>query len=241
MGKNYCHNRAIELAQGDLFLILDSDDAIVDECLEVFWNIWTGIEDEIREDIYGVSCLCKDGYTNELIGHAVEDGLIENAYKWKHENRIYFDSWGALNAKLFKKILFPQLDNIKFIPEAYLWDKASNRRKVLSTNKILKIVYYQNDGFSNNILKSYVNHSKGRYIYHKMVINELFLELLKVNSVRLVKDIIQFIRMGFHSKYSLGEIINDINNIYRKLIVIIFIPIGLYFYIRDNYKENSNV
>jgi len=232
-GKNYCHNKAIKLAQGELFLILDSDDAIVPECMDVFWSYWMKISEDDKKDIYGVSCLCKNGYTDSLIGHKVEEGLIKNTFIWKHKNRIYFDGWAALNTVVFKKYLFPEIEDIKFIPEAYLWDKISKNRKIYSTNEILKIIFYQNDGFSKNIIDSYVKHSKGRYLYHKMVINDLFWDLLKANPIRLLKDFIQFGRMGFHSRIKVKYMLKDINSIYKKNILFFTIPISYFFFISD--------
>ena len=232
-GKNYCHNEAIKMAKGELFLILDSDDAIVPECMEVFWKYWETISLNDKKDIYGISCLCKNGYTNTLIGHKVEEGLIKNAFIWKHKNKMYFDNWAALNTKVFKNYLFPEIEKVKFIPEAYVWDKASKNRKIFVTNEILKIVFYQKEGFTKNIIDSYINHSKGRYLYHKMVINELFWDLLKVNPLRLLKDFIQFGRMGFHSDYSIKKMLTDLNTFYKKFIMIFIFFISFYFYRKD--------
>lgn len=232
-GKNYCHNRAVSIARGELFLILDSDDAITPECMDVFWKYWKNLNEQLKSEIYGINCLCKDGYTGKLIGHEVKGGVVNNAYKHKHKNKIYFDGWGALNTSLFKKNLFPEIEGIKFIPEAYLWDSVGNHRKVLSVNDILKNVYYQKDGFSNDIIKSYKNHSQGRYIYHQMVINELFNELFKYNKIRLLKDLIQFGRMGFHSGYSSLIILKDVKKFFKKVIVFFVLPFSFYFYKKD--------
>jgi len=128
-GKNYCHNKAITLAKGELFLILDSDDAITSNCMDVFWKHWQNLDNKIKKDIYGINCLCRDGYTNQLIGHKVKEGLFSDGYKWKHQNRVYFDGWGALNTEIFKKYLFPEIEGIKFIPEAYLWDGTGDKRR----------------------------------------------------------------------------------------------------------------
>ncbi len=235
-GKNYCHNKAVTMAEGELFLILDSDDAIVPECMEVFWDYWIHIDQNIKDDIYGINCLCKNGYTDELIGHPVQEGLMDDAYRWKYANRVFFEAWGALNTKLFKRYLFPEIEGVKFIPEAYLWDSVGNGRKVFATNEILRVVYHQDDGFTNDIIRSYKNHSRGRYIYHKLVINELFWKLMGYNPIRLLKDMIQFGRMGLHSGYGLYKILSDINGFYKKFLFVFCLPLSAYFYYKDGYS-----
>jgi len=232
-GKNYCHNEAVTMAKGELFLILDSDDAVTPECMEVFWSYWIKIPQDNKQEMYGVSCLCKDGYTNKLIGEKVEEGLIEDAFVWKHKNRIYFETWGALNTLLFKRYLFPEVDEITFIPEAYVWDRVAKGRRVYSTNEILRIVFHQDDGFSKYITESYIKHSKGRYLYHRMVLNDLFLDLLKANPIRLLKDFIQFGRMGFHSNYSLKKMMKDINSSYKIIFFSFIILLSVLCYKKD--------
>ena len=240
-GKNYCHNKAITLARGELFLILDSDDAITSDCMNIFWNHWQGIEDKIKENIYGINCLCRDGYTNKIIGHKVKEGLFSDGYRWKHENRVYSEAWGALNTKLFKKHLFPEIEGIKFIPEAYLWDSLSNNRILFATNDTLRIVFHQNDGFTKNLINSYKNHSKGRYIYYLLVINRLFYKLLKYNPLRAIKDMIQFGRMGLHSGYSFLKMLKDIKSIFKKVIFAFLFPVSYYFYRKDILNDKRDL
>lgn len=235
-GKNYCHNRAISLAKGELFLILDSDDEIVPECMDVFWRYWENLDENLKKDIYGINCLCKDGYTNTLIGHFVQEGLFSDSYRWKHENKVYFEAWGALNTKLFKKHLFPQIDGVKFIPEAYLWDSVGHKRAVLSTNEILRIVYFQDDGFSKNIIKSYKNHAHGRYIYHLMVVNNLYFDLFRYNFLRAIKDMIQLSRMGLHANFSIFKMAKDVRSLSKKFLFLLFLPVGFYLHKRDSRK-----
>ena len=50
-GKHIAQNRATEIAEGELFLPLDSDDTIISTALEILWNAWMSINVEKREKL----------------------------------------------------------------------------------------------------------------------------------------------------------------------------------------------
>ncbi|MDZ7817330.1 MAG: glycosyltransferase family A protein [Aliarcobacter sp.] len=100
-GKHICYNKAIDIAEGELFLILDSDDEIVNNCLETFWNYWENLSQTTKDELFSINCLCKDGYTNKRIGFELEEGLFQDAFKWRYANKITFDTWGAVSTKTF--------------------------------------------------------------------------------------------------------------------------------------------
>ncbi len=65
-GKPYATKEGIEKANGELFLICDSDDEFLPETFETFYNIWYGFSDEERDKCGGIGVLCRDQFGNRI-------------------------------------------------------------------------------------------------------------------------------------------------------------------------------
>jgi len=77
MGKHFAWNKAVQAAQGELFVPADADDEFVPETLEIFNNTWENIED--KRFFSGINVLCKDPYTGFVVGDEFPvDGMISN-------------------------------------------------------------------------------------------------------------------------------------------------------------------
>ena len=58
----------IERAEGEWFLIADSDDEFEPNTIEVFMNTYNLLPDDVKPTIAGISCLVKDSVTREVVG-----------------------------------------------------------------------------------------------------------------------------------------------------------------------------
>ena len=65
-GKHIATNVAAQIAKGEFFITIDSDDSVKDNALETFINEWNKIPDEDRSKYKGISCrTCNEsGKTN---------------------------------------------------------------------------------------------------------------------------------------------------------------------------------
>ena len=66
-GKHIAVNRGVQQARGELFLIVDSDNAFVSEALERLKFHWDSIPEGEKEEFSAVTCLCEDPDGN-LVG-----------------------------------------------------------------------------------------------------------------------------------------------------------------------------
>ena len=166
-GKHTALNKGIDNASGLFFLILDSDDWLVDNALELFYSMCEKIKD--NEKYSGVLCRCINTVTGKIVGDDIPK---------EYESLSYIDMHFILRVKginlgdccecnktsLLKKYRFPEEPGMKFVPEAWLFDQIGTNYLLLTTNEVAEIREYQNDGITLDS-QFKIKNNRG-YLYH---------------------------------------------------------------------------
>ena len=93
-GKQGSMNRAVQLADGKLFLTLDSDDGCVPDALERFKYHWDSIPESIRDGFTGVTALCFDEH-GELVGTRFPDDPTDSdSREIRYRYKVEGEKWG---------------------------------------------------------------------------------------------------------------------------------------------------
>ncbi len=160
LGKHVAWNKAVQLARGDLFLVLDSDDACVPEALEVFRSTWSRIEN--RNDVAAVVALCQDA-TGRVLGSRFPVPVTDHVtMTLKH--RLRGEKWECWRTEVLKLFPFPE-DVRGVLAESYLLNRVAKRYRCRYINKALR-VYYQ-DTPSLTRQKDPRRHSWGQIRVHQ--------------------------------------------------------------------------
>lgn len=151
-GKYSAINKALKLAQGKYFMILDSDDWLNDNALNLVYEECLKIDFNDRYSGVIGKCALEN---NQVLGRDFPEEGMETSYIEMHYNQVfinngYGDCCEVNKTNILKKYLFPEYETVKFIPEAYMFDQVGLESKLLCTNQILKIVEYQDLGITNN-------------------------------------------------------------------------------------------
>ena len=205
-GKYKAYNKALSLARGELMITLDSDDALHPDTLTKFSLSWDTLSSIEKKIVGGVIALCRNSDTGKIIGEELisdaERSLhlsLPSALEYQLKRKLYIDKCVAQRVDMLKDFPFPENKHVQFIPEALIGNRISKEHQFLILNEPLKDVYYQSNGYSKNIIYSYINDADGRYLYHLSTINEIGVIVLRYDPIRFAKDIIQTFRMGFHA------------------------------------------
>ena len=76
-GKHRAINKALESAQGDLFLIVDSDDYLTDDALSIMDSVEKSISKQSKSEFCAISGC--DGYSSEeRVGKTIKEGTGKN-------------------------------------------------------------------------------------------------------------------------------------------------------------------
>lgn len=149
------YNKAIELAQTELFVCIDSDDWMPDDAIERIEHIWAGISNQGYAGIMGIDRYEDGRCVGGMFPNDVHEMfLYEKLTKYK----IPGDKKMIHRTELLKKVApMPTFDGEKYFNPSYLMYELDQFGKLYVTNECFCIVDYQPDGMSSNFYKQLRN------------------------------------------------------------------------------------
>lgn len=157
-GKCRAINRALDLAQGELFFTVDSDDYLTDDALEKIAK-W---EEELPngEKFCGVAgnlgTSLTDTYNTIFPGQYYEGSLLDRYKNVDGERAIVFYT------KLHRKYKYPEFPGEKFMTEAVVYNRIANDGyKIRFYNDIIWVYKYIEDGLTKAGSSIFINNPRG--------------------------------------------------------------------------------
>lgn len=144
-GKHVAFNRGVQMARGELFLVIDADDGFLPEALETMLKWWEDIPEGERAGFTGVVTLCQYEDGNVCGQPFSSSPLDTNALDLRFEYKKRGETWGFHRTAILKAFPFPEDEGVRFIPENIIWDEIARKYKIRCINEPLRI-YYQDAG-----------------------------------------------------------------------------------------------
>ncbi|MDD3024884.1 MAG: glycosyltransferase family A protein [Syntrophomonadaceae bacterium] len=223
-GKHVAINRAVREAEGELFVIFDSDDSCTPEALERFKYHWEAIPEDRRAHFSGVTCHCVD-QRGQLIGNSfpldvLDSDHIEIQVKYKSAG----EKWGFNLTDILKEFPFPEISGERFITEAVVWNRIAQKYKRRFVNDKLRIFYHTPDGLSAlSVMKRAKSPCGARLYYQESA-------ALPVPAGWKARSLLNYIRFSFHAGLAVNRIVAESG---AGLLTTLLLPAGCFFYIRD--------
>lgn len=156
-GKCRAINRALDLAEGELFLVVDSDDLLIDDALEKICK-W---ESELPKDKYcavsGNLGTSVDSTPNKPINAECFDGTALNRYDVIEGERAI-----AFYTSVHRMYKYPEYEGEKFITEAVAWNRmAADGYKIRFFDDIICVYEYQENGLTKSGNALFINNPRG--------------------------------------------------------------------------------
>ncbi len=163
-GKHIAINKGVELAQGELFFIVDSDDILPRESLEIIIQKYQSIKDD--ENIAGLAG--RRGYiSGGYIGtNKSYDDVIMTSIDFRFKKKIAGDMAEVYKTKVIRQYPFPQFEGEIFCPEALVWKRIDQQYKMLWFSDIIYKGEYIPDGLTANSFKVRKNSPKATCLYY---------------------------------------------------------------------------
>lgn len=170
-GKCRAINKALDLANGELFFTMDSDDYLSDDAVEKIIK-W---EKEIPRDQKFCGIIGNAGYSvEETVNKKFKEEYIDTnmleVYEYKEEGSYVLSGERAhvFYTEIHKKYRYPEYENENFMTEAVTWNRmAHDGYKVRFYNDIIWIYQYQNDGLTQSGQRLFLNNPYGYGLWMK--------------------------------------------------------------------------
>ena len=147
-GKIRAINKAVSLAKGDFFLIVDSDDYLKPYAVEWIYTVIPSIENDERfAGFSGIRCRQNEDY----IVKPNFDGkpYIDCLNTERKEFRLEADMAEVYKTSVLKRYPFPVWENEMYVPENVVWDRiALDGLKVRWYDKKIYVCEYLEDGIT---------------------------------------------------------------------------------------------
>lgn len=228
-GMHGAHNTAYRNIDTELNTCIDSDDYMPDDAVETIINFWKAHGSDKYAGIIGLDCT-EDG---NIIGTSFPEGMTETTLNGFYAKGGKGDKKLVYRTDVIKQYPeYPIFEGEKYVGLAYKYMLIDQDYTLLTLNKPLVVVEYQQDGSSMNMYRQYWNNPKGFAFYRKT-------EMGTTQSfIRTFKVCIHYVSSSFIMKNK-----TFIQDTPRKLLTILAIPFGyiLYEYIKHKIKNNAKM
>lgn len=166
-GKHRAVNKGVELAKGNYFFIVDSDDTLTEDAVEKIYTWISEVDD--MDNIAGVAGLRMD--TNKkIIGSEIKcseiNGWVEASNLERRKKSLLGDKAEIYKTDILRKYPFPEFMDEYFVTEAVVWDIiAYNGYKLRWYNIPIYVCEYLPDGLTQNGANETIGNVKNYYGY----------------------------------------------------------------------------
>lgn len=162
-GKHIAFNTGVSMADGELFLCLDSDDILLDNAIEVIIKKWGNSNNH-----YAGMIACKSNMKGLVVGSMLPEKLnASTVYDLYNIFRVQGDKLMIFNANIIKKYQYPVIEGEKFVTEAFIYDQIDKNYEWLLLNEVLYQCEYLSDGYTANDKQLLLRNPKGFAMYFR--------------------------------------------------------------------------
>jgi glycosyltransferase involved in cell wall biosynthesis len=195
-GKHAAHNRALELARGELFITLDSDDSMLDTALERLWKHWQSIPAAQREHFAGVAGICVDE-DGKLTGDPYPQAVIDASYlDIFRQCRMNGERREALRTSVLRAFPYPRFTGERHVRPTLILRRMAHQYLVRFTNEPLQINRHAPDGISAQRFRYRFRNPRGFALFYE----EEITQHAAYHSEAGLRDLrVQYLRFALHA------------------------------------------
>lgn len=154
-GKHRAINRGVQEARGELFFIADSDDYLPKESLAKVAMCYEKTKG--NKSIGGV-CGLDMTSKGDVIGSGLPyDEILCSSLELRVKHHVTGDLKEVFLTHVMREFPFPEFEGERFCPEALVWNRISQKYKLLFFNEPIYVAEYQPEGITASIVRARMN------------------------------------------------------------------------------------
>lgn len=155
-GKHRAVNRGLDMAAGEYFYIVDSDDFLPDDAVEFIKQKTARLHENPL--IAGIAGVDRTIEGKILSNFPDVDHIDATTADIRMKHRISGDMAEVVRTDVFRQFKFPEIPGERFCPEALVWNRMASAGYLFRYfPKVLKIIEYLPDGLTAAIIRIRAN------------------------------------------------------------------------------------
>lgn len=228
-GMHGAHNTAYKNIKTELNTCIDSDDWMPDDAVETILNIWAEMGSDDFSGIVGLDYSTEGKLIGTMFDGDFQAVRLEDFYNQggKGDKKLVYRT-DVINSVPE----YPIFEGERYVGLSYKYLLVEDRYPMLTINKPLVIVDYQEDGSSSSMYKQYWNNPKGWMFYRRF-------ELTRKTSLRRkFKVCIHYVSSCIRAS-KICEVFSNS----QPFLTLLSLPFGvcLYFYIKNKINNNKQM
>ena len=241
-GKHLAWNVAVDMAHGEFFLSIDSDDSCRPEALQIFYDTWQSIPETERSRFTGVSANTEDEQGNLSGTKFPHSPMDSDSMEIRYRYKVQGEKWGFHRTSVMQEFKFPNVENASYFPEFVLWSRIATKYKTRFINDVLRVWYQpttdkgrltQAPGWSNALARMMADGAR---------LDEAA-KWFPYAPWPFLKSAICYSRRGFHAGKTLAEQWHGLRKLQSKVLWLITLPMGIMAFtvdsVRKHYMRNN--
>lgn len=234
-GKHFAWNRALDIANGELFVPADSDDTFLPHTLQFFDEKWNGIPLLEKSKYSGINVLCKNAETGKIVGNEYPtNGMISNNLELYYKFKIIGEKWGCVRTDVLKEYKFPEVTGRGCYNLNYTWYSIAKKYISFCFNEPLRVYYTDGTSITNTFKKR--SFDKFKYAapvwvdYLLWHLNNNRNWMIKYNWQEYFKSIFNLGRNSFAIDMNFYHVFTRLKGLINKMsFIILYFPSYLYY------------
>lgn len=220
-GKQAAWNKALKLCQTEFFMCLDSDDALTDDAATHIYKFIPCITND--SNIIGLRFNAINTRINKIESkYFSNEAVIKSWFDEVSNDKYVGDKIDVFKTALIKNFIFPVNNNIKFIPESWMYSSVANAGfKFMYIPTVILLIY--DFDRENRLSKSSIKiHAQGHYISRSNLLKVIPKKVFIRNPLFFIKTLIRFAQTARLTKKKFYERYIDCNSVICTLMSYIF-------------------